>query len=141
MPNEDGVYPTLESIPTGQYVFPHASCQKEMDTEEFKRKQASRNGMLIVWPGPTQMGKAIGLTLVTYFVIAFIIGYLASIGVDRGAEFMKVMQFATTAGLLAHIAAKFPFVLWFRRRILMDVLDGVIFAILTGVIFALLWPK
>jgi hypothetical protein len=141
IPDEDAAYPTLEKIPPGQYVFPHASCQKDMQAESFKRKLGIRNGMLVIWTGPTQMGKAIGQTFITYFVIAFLIGYLASIGVSRGAEFVKVVQFATTAGLLAHIAAKFPFVFWFRRRIIMDVLDGVIFAVLTGVIFAALWPK
>ena len=87
IPDEDGAYPALEKIPAGQYIFPHASCQKDLQEEAFQRKMKSRNGML------------------------------------------------------AHIAAKFPFVCWFRRRIAMEVLDGVIFALLTGVIFAALWPK
>jgi hypothetical protein len=141
MPDEDAAYPALENIPPGQYIFPHASCQKDFQEANFQRKLKSRNGMLVIWPKPVHMGKAIGQTLLTYLVVAFVIGYLASIGLPKGAEFMKVLQFVTTAGLLAHIAAKFPFVFWFRRRIAMDVLDGVIFALLTGVIFAALWPK
>jgi hypothetical protein len=141
IPDEDAAYPALEKIPPGQYVFPHASCQKDFQSEAFQGKQKSRNGMLVIWNGPVHMGKAILQTLLTYIVVAFVIGYLASIGLTRGAEFMKVLQFVTTAGLLAHIAAKFPFVCWFRRRIVMEVLDGVIFALLTGVIFAALWPQ
>jgi hypothetical protein len=141
LPEEDETYQTLERIPAGQYVFPHASSQQDMQTESFQKKMKSRSGMLVIWPSPTNMGKAIIQTLVSYLVVAFVIGYLASISLSKGAEFMKVMQFTMTAGLLAHIAAKFPFVFWFRRRIIMDVLDGVIFALITGAIFAALWPK
>jgi len=52
-----------------------------------------------------------------------------------------MFQFVTTAGLRAHVAAKFPHVFWFRRKIAMDVVDGIVYAIATGIVFGLLWPK
>ncbi len=142
LPNEDDLYKTLENKASpGQYIFPFAEDSQTMKTEAFSRRKNSLSGMLIIWPTPTNMGKAIGLTLTSFLVIAFVVGYLASIGLPRGAEFMKVFQFVTTAGLLAHVSAKFPFVFWFRRKIMMDVLDGVVYALVSGLIFAALWPK
>ena len=38
-------------------------------------------------------------------------------------------------------AAGIPNVIWFRRKFLMDFLDGVAYALVTGVAFALLWPR
>lgn len=142
LPNEDDFHKALEgNIPAGQYVFPYATDGETMKSDGYQRKVKSCSGMLIIWPTPSHMGKAIGLTLVSFFVIAFVIAYLASLALPKGAEFMKVVQFVTTAGLLAHLAAKFPFVFWFRRKIVMDLLDGIVFAVTTGLIFATLWPK
>jgi hypothetical protein len=141
MPNEDDVYGTLsKKVPVGQYVFPYTDSPAEMKSDAFRQKAGKCSGMLIIWPSQANMGKAIGLTLLTFMIIAFVIGYLASIGLDRGETFMRVFQFVTTTGLLAYVAAKFPMVFWFRRKIMMDVLDGVVFAFATGLIFAALWP-
>ncbi len=142
LPDEDQLHKKFtESVPPGQYIFPYAADGKAANTEEFKKKYQACSGMLIVWSSPTSMVKAILCTLTSLMIIAFVIGYLASIALPRGAEFMKVLQFTMTAGLLAHIAAKFPFVFWFRRKIILDVLDGVVYAVATGLIFAALWPN
>lgn len=142
-PAEDDLHNLLTKggTPPGQYIFPFTRSSEEAKSTAFQAKQGKCSGMLIVWPSPTHMGKAIGLTLAAFMIIAFVIGYLASIGLPRGAEFMRVLQFVTTAGLLAHVSAKFPFVFWFRRRIIMDVVDGIAYAFATGLIFAFLWPK
>lgn len=142
LPQEDQLHSLLtdKTVPPGQYIFPYAGDYQKVNTDEYRRKQEACSGMLIIWPTPTNMGKAIGLTLITFLIIAFVIGYLASLALPRGAEFQKVLQFVTTAGLLAHVSAKFPFVFWFRRKIAMDVIDGVVFALATGLTFAALWP-
>jgi hypothetical protein len=141
-PNEDELLGQLaKNAQAGQYIFPYARSSEDVNSDAYKEKLSKCRGMLVLWPTPTHMGKAIGLTLVAFLIIAFVIGYLASMGLQPGADFMKVFRFVTTAGLLAHIAAKFPFVFWFRRKVAMDVLDGVVFALVTGLIFAALWPK
>lgn len=142
LPAEDDLHNLLTKHQTGpgQFIFPFASGSQEMKSDAFQQKAGKCSGMLILWPSPTNMGKAIALTLTTFLVIAFVIGYLASIGLNSESTFMRVFQFVTTAGLLAHVAAKFPFVFWFRRKIAMDVLDGVVYAVVTGLIFAYFWP-
>lgn len=139
--NEDDFYRLQAGkIPAGQYMFPYPSSGEVINSDEYKAKTNKGTGMLIVWDGPLNMGKAIGLTLVAFMVIAFVIGYLASMGLDKGADFMTVFRFVTTAGLLAHISARFPNIFWFRKKIAMDIVDGVAFAFATGLIFAWLWP-
>ncbi|MEZ6070264.1 MAG: hypothetical protein R3C10_08290 [Pirellulales bacterium] len=127
-------------VPPGQYVFPHTQDMEEMKSAGFREKQARCRGMLVLWPTPPQMGVNIALTLAFFFVAAFVIGYLASLGLPPGADFLRVFRFVTTAALLTHCAGKFPGVFWFRRRVAMDLVDGVAFAVATGLIFAALWP-
>jgi hypothetical protein len=138
---EDELLELLRSSPAGQFIFPYAASGEEMKSEAYKSKMGKCQGMLVLWATPISMGKAIGLTLLSFLVIAFVIGYVASIALPRGTEFMRVVQLVTTVGLLAHVAARFPNVFWFRRKSAMEVLDGVVFAIVTGLIFASLWPK
>jgi hypothetical protein len=121
-------------------MFPFASGPDEMNSPEYKSRQAKCRGMLILWESPPHMGAAIGKTLAFFFVAAFVIAYLAALGLPRGATFLDVFRFVTTAGLLTHVAAHFPHVYWFRRRVAMEVLDGVAYAVATGLVFASLWP-
>ncbi len=142
LPVEDELIELLDAkkVPAAQYLFPFTRDPQEMKSEAFQAKQGKCRGMIVLWATPPNMGAAIGLTLGFFFVAAFVIGYLASLAVPRGETFMNVFQFVTTAGLLTHCAAHFPGVFWFRRRIAMDLLDGVAFALATGLIFAALWP-
>jgi hypothetical protein len=130
-----------KGIAPNQYIFPHAGDGSKINTEEFKSKAAKSSGTLVIWPTPTNMLQSILKTLAYFFVVAFVIGYLASQALPAGAPFLKVFQFVMTAGLLAYVSANFPYVFWFRRRIAMEVLDGVVFSLAAGLVFALLWPK
>ncbi|TWT54357.1 hypothetical protein Pla22_20040 [Rubripirellula amarantea] len=142
MPAEDEVQGLIEAkgIPAGQYMFPFASSPEEMQSPEFKRKQGQCKGMLVLWQTPLNMGVAIAKTFSFFMIAAFVIGYLASLALPAGESFSPVIQFVTTAGLLAHCSAHFPHVFWFRRRIAMELVDGVVYAFVTGLLFALLWP-
>ncbi|EMI58286.1 hypothetical protein [Rhodopirellula sallentina] len=131
----------LEKVPPGQYVLPFSDSPDEMKSDEFKSKQAKCTGTLILWDKPVNMGTAIAKTIAFFMVTAFVIGYLASLALKPGASFTDASQFVTTAGLLAHCFAKFPHVFWFKRRIAMELLDGIVYAAVTGLIFAALWPS
>jgi hypothetical protein len=129
-----------KDVPANQYLFPFANSPDEMKSDTVKQKQAKCKGMLILWKHPPNMAAAIGKTIAFFMLAAFVIGYLASLGIAAGASFSRVIQFVTTAGLLAHCAGKFPHVFWFPRRVMMELIDGVAYALATGLIFALLWP-
>ena len=130
-----------QKVPAGQYMFPFAEGGKDAATEEFKQKQARCRGMLVTWAEPLSMGKSILQTLLWFFAAAFTIGYLASLGLAPGVGNGQVLQFVGTAGLLTHVAAHYPRVFWFRRKMAMEVLDGVLQAAVTAAIFTALWPS
>jgi len=142
LPEEDEFLDLVEknSIAPGQYLYPYAENPAEMKSEEYQEKMKRCRGTITVWAKPPNMGIAIGQTLLFFLVTAFLIGYLASLALAPGAEFMKVFQFATTAGLIAHCAGIFPGVFWFKRKVAMDLVDKVAYAIVTGLIFAQFWP-
>lgn len=128
------------NVGPGQYLFPYPHEMKGPAAEEFRGRQGKCRGLLAVYEKPVNMGAAILKTLAFFFVTAFVIGYLASLGVPRGAAFLDVFQFVTTAGLLAHCFGKFPHVFWFPERVAMSLLDGLAYAAATGLVFAWLWP-
>ncbi|MEM8864431.1 MAG: hypothetical protein AAGF31_02660 [Planctomycetota bacterium] len=128
-------------VPAGQYLVPHATDGAEMQSDAFQEKmQGKCRGMLVLWSTPPNMGANIGLTLAFFMVSTFVIGYLASLGVPRGAEFLDVFQFVFTAAFLTHVFAGLPTVIWFRRKVAMDLLDGLAYSVILGLIFAALWP-
>ena len=43
-------------------------------------------------------------------------------------------------GVLAHASSGVCNAIWFPRRILTTVLDGIVFGILSGLVFAFFWP-
>lgn len=136
LPDQDAFLAWLaeKNLPPEQYIFPH------MDSAKAGESHEGCQGTLVLWPKPPNMGVNIALTLSFFLVASYVIGYLASLGVAPGATFMDVFQFVTTAGLLTYCAGIFPGVFWFRRKVAMDLLDGVVQAIAIGLIFAALWP-
>jgi len=131
---------TKNGIGPGQYMFPCYENPEDMQSQEFKDKMEKGPwGTMIVWKECPNMGKNIALTILFFFVVNFILAYIGTIAYEAGAPFMKVFRLISTAGILAFSAAGIQNAIWFRRRILMDVLDGVVYGILSGLILAGFW--
>lgn len=129
-------------VPAGQYLFPWAHDGAEMNSPEYKTKVATCRGTLILWPSPPNMGKAIGLTLGFFMLTAFLIGYLAATAFRPGVEDKLDLAAVTfTAGVLVHVLGPFPNAFWFRRKVAMEMLDGVVYAAITAGLFTWLWPS
>lgn len=143
-------------ISQGSYGFPEFRRCEGMDKAEkmklWEDMQKRPMGLLRVW-GPINMGKNMVLTLLVYFVVSVLIGYLGwSVFPHGGVEgltgmrpdFGKVMQVLGTAGVLAYCVAGLPNDIWFQRsgrEVLTGLIDGVIFGLITGAVFGWLWPK
>ena len=143
VPDEAGLAKALNAMKmtAGQYMFPFAVTNEEMKSAEFKqRMEAGPCGTIIVWAGPSNMGKNMLCTYLFFLGASFCLAYLGTLGLEPGADFMKVFRFIGTAGILTYCAAGVPNAIWFRRKILMDILDGAAYGLLTGVVFGLLWP-
>ncbi len=144
LPDEDEFQDWLAArdVKDGQYVFPMTRDQEEMQSDAFKEKQGKCTGMLVMWSSPVNMGAAIGKTLAFFLVIAFCIGYVASMAFDgRTPTGFDVFRFTATVALLTHCAGLFPGVFWFKRKIALDLLDKAVYGLATGLVFMLLWPS
>lgn len=121
-----------KQVSPGQYLFPHP--------EASEGKDPGCRGRLVLLPAPPNMGANIGLTLGFFLASTFVIGYLASLGLPRGAAFIDVFQFVFTAGFLTHVFAGIPTIIWFRRKCLMDFVDGFAYSLILAALFAGMWP-
>ena len=143
LPNEDAVMGAITSagISAGQYCFPYPATPADCKSDAFKAKmQAGPNGNLVVWSGPCNMGKNMLCTVLFFIVANFVIAYLAAQALAPGAEFMKVFQFVGTAGILTYGTANILNGIWFGRKMVGDIVDGIAYGLITGAIFAWLWP-
>ncbi len=141
--NEEAVMGAIKSgaIAPGQYVFPYAECSTDMNKEEFKAKmQAGPNGSLIIWPGPCSMGVNLLCTIIFFTVVSFAIAYLAAMVIAPGADRWFVFRFVGTAAIIAYGSANILNGIWFGRKMVGDIMDGIAYGLITGAIFAALWP-
>jgi hypothetical protein len=147
MPNEDAVMRQLknDNLAPGQYCFPFAACPKDMQSDAYKAKMKSGpRGTLTLWKAPPNMGANMLCTVLFFIVANAVIAYLAgivlpSIGVD-GLDRMKVFRFIGTAGILTYGTANILNGIWFGRKMVADIVDGIAYGLITGAIFAALWP-
>ena len=131
---------TKNNIGPGQFMFPCYDDPSEMKTDEFQERMSKGPwGTLMVWKEEPNMGKNIGLTILFFFCINFILAYIGTIAFDSEATFMQVFRLVSTAGILAFSASGIQHSIWFKRRILMDVLDGIVYGILSGLVIAGFW--
>jgi hypothetical protein len=143
LPNEESFMSTLRgaSVPPGQYMFPYCASPEDMKSDEMKQRMKDGPlGTLSVWPGPTNMGVNMICTVVFFVIVNFGIAYLASMAAPRGATFSHVFRFVGTAGILIYASAPILNGIWFRRKMLADIADGIAFGLIAGLIFGLLWP-
>jgi hypothetical protein len=87
------------------------------------------------------MGANLFCTWLLFTVLNFVIAYLAGIALSPGAGFMKVFQFVGTAGILVYASSGLLNAIWFKRRVIGDIADGIAYGLITGLIFAALWPS
>ena len=127
----------------GVYMFPWYTPQDLKDPEKKKRHQAGPNGMLILWPGPPNMGANLVKTFILYLVVGICVGYVGGLHLSPGAGFMPAFRFTGTVAMMSYCLALVPSAIWFGRSLratTMDILDGLVYGGVTGLVFGWLWP-
>jgi len=141
--NEDAVMGAIRNagVAPGQYMFPYAACSADFGSEEFKAKmKKGPTGNVVIWPGPCSMGKNLLCTVLFFLVANFVIAYLAAMVLKPGTDPWFVFRFVGTAGILTYGTANILNGIWFGRKMVSDIIDGVAYGLITGAIFAALWP-
>jgi hypothetical protein len=143
LPDEESVMGALRKfcVPPGQYMMPHACTPEDQKSEEFKRRiEAGPIGTLTVWAARPNMAVNMACTLLFFTIANFVIGYLAGTVIPPGKDFMFVFRFVGTAGVLTYGTANILNGIWFGRKMVADIIDGIAYGLITGLIFAALWP-
>ena len=125
-------------------MFPHyADWSQLKDPKNKKRYDAGPHGTLAVWRGPPAMGPKLAATFLFYLVVCVFVAYLGAQAMANGAGFLLVFRFTSTAAVTCYCLDLIPHAIWFGRtlrNILMDIADGVAYALITAALFSWLWP-
>jgi hypothetical protein len=143
LPNEEAVMQQLrkDNLSGGQYCFPYAAAPEDMKSESYKAKmQAGPRGTLTLWKAPPNMGMNMFCTVLFFLIANAVIAYLAGMMIPPGSDRWFVFRFVGTAGVLTYGTANILNGIWFGRRMMSDIVDGIAYGLITGAIFALLWP-
>ncbi len=97
-------------------------------------------GTLILRERSPSMGENIAMTICYFLFMSTIIGYLCSVTMTVETPKLDIFRFTATSALMAYSFGGLSHVIWFRRRILLDMIDGLVYSLITGVVFATLWP-
>jgi hypothetical protein len=124
----------------GNYMFPGARNNKEMQTEAYQEKyRCGPRGILSVLPA-ANMGKNLGLTVLYFFACNCTFAYLASFALETTTDFITVFRFVATVSLFTFCAAIIQHAIWFRMRVVGHVVESIAYCLIAGLIFASLWP-
>ncbi|MHC4939087.1 MAG: hypothetical protein ACYTHK_08980 [Planctomycetota bacterium] len=148
VPDEDGLMGTLREqgikLP-GQYVFPHCASTEQMKDPAFIEKyDAGPSGIMILRPqGSMSMGKNLAKSFVYNVLLVLIPAYLATLGIQKGADGKLVFRFISTGVWLGCSGAVGWNMIWWNKSgssTAKEVFDGLVYGVIAGAIFTAMWP-
>jgi hypothetical protein len=133
------------NIAPGEYMFPHCSSPKAMETEEFQSKMNEGPvGMMTVMPnGPFAMGKNLMMWFLYSLIVGVFVAYICTLTLAPSADYLKVMQLAGATAFGGYSLALMQNSVWNSRpwsTTFKFMFDGLVYALLTGGMFGWLWP-
>lgn len=144
LPNEqqfmDAIGPM--NLPSGNYMFPYADSKADQGTPEFAEKyKAGPRGTIQIFEMPN-MGVNMAKTIVFFLVTTVVIAYVtyAACPPKAASQFLEVFRIAGTIGILVHASSGILNGIWFKRKMITDSIDGVVYGLVLGLIFAIFWP-
>ncbi len=148
LPNEDAVRAALQAAKPepGQYVIPHASNMKEMQTPEMKQKYAEGPVAMLSLkaPGEHRMNACLAQWFVFTLVISAMVAYVAAHAIPPGTPYLSVFRIAGTVAWLGYAGGQLPAAIWMGKPWSVawkDVFDGLLYGLVTGGAFGWLWPR
>jgi len=127
------------NVQPGNYLFPYAASGKEMGSQEHQKRYAKGpRGTINIYSMPNT-GANLFCTLLFFLVTATIIGYVAWEALEgwdpAKVTFLKVFQIVGAVGVLTYSSAGILNGIWFKKKLVTDIVDGIVYGIITGLIF------
>jgi hypothetical protein len=134
------------AIPPGDYFMPRPSSMAEMQSPEFKEKQARGPVVLMtVFPnGGMRMGGTMARWFVYLVVVSIFAALVAGTTLSRAEPTALVFHTAALVAFAGYALALWQLSIWYRRSLSITIkstVDAVIYAAITGGVFAWLWPR
>lgn len=147
LPDEDAVRRALhdQGVTQGQWRIPFSANPDDWKAPEFlQRFETGPVGIIqLETPARMSLGPRLLKTFVFYLFVAFFTAYVLRQAVESGDTYMRVFQLAGSVSFGAHALGSVQDAIWFGkswRRVLLQALDSVVYALLTAGIFASMWP-
>ena len=133
------------NIPQGDYVVPHCTDMKEMNTPEYKAKLEAGPVLIMTVRKNGQASMApmfIGWTI-AILVASIIAACVAATTMAPGADTQKVWHVTGLVALGVYGFGGWPESIWFGRKwssAVKNTVDAVIYAVITALTFGWMWP-
>jgi hypothetical protein len=148
LPAEDDVMEALRrfKIPPGDYLIPCAGTPDRMRSPDFqeKMKRGPVAMMTMMESGPPSMGKPLAWWFVYSLIVGLFAGYVASVTLPPGAEYLEVFRITGTVAFVGYSLALWQHTIWYKRSATTtakSTVDGLIYGLLTAGAFGWLWPR
>ena len=147
LPGEEQLLEAMrnQNVQPGSYMFPCGESIKDMGTPEMIEKcnKGPVGIMTVTVSGPPGMGKNLVMWFIYSVVVGIFVGYIAGLGLDRGAAPMAVFRMTADAAILAYGVSAIVDSIWKWQKwgtTIKFVFDGVLYGLATAATFAWLWP-
>lgn len=147
LPEEDATVERLQKtgVGPGMYVFPGPRRKTTTESEELRQLRINSGpwGSVTIRTQQPSLTRHLLQTMTFSLVTSIFVGYLGTLALKPGADFLQVFQVTGTAGILAYAFGAIPDAIWFGstfRHAFMNVVDGLCAGVVTGTIFGFLWP-
>ncbi|HXE79585.1 MAG TPA: hypothetical protein VNK41_02455 [Vicinamibacterales bacterium] len=148
VPDEDALQTALRnlSLAPGDYVVPFAGGPSGMKDPAFQeRMRKGPLALLTVRPGGDfGLGRSLALWFVFTLVVGLFSAYIAGRTLEPGAPYLQVFRIVGTSAFMGYSLALLHDSIWYWRNwrwTLLNVLDGLVYALLTAGVFGWLWPR
>ncbi|MGB0715762.1 MAG: hypothetical protein ACPGXK_07785 [Phycisphaerae bacterium] len=134
-----------QQLGVGRYMFPCPDGMADLATPAMQEKynQGPVGFLTVVPDGPPSMGKP----LITWFSYSILIGvfagYVATLGLERGAAYSAVFRMTGTIAFLAYGLSDIPSSIWKGQSWWITIkfmFDGLLYGLVTAGTFGWLWP-
>jgi hypothetical protein len=146
LPKQGAIQEALRGAAPGLYVFPTPADPAERGKPEALQRWAEGpSGWLsLVHPGPINMGRNLGLSLLMNLFVSAMAGYVAVHALGAAPHYRPVFRLIGTVGFLAYGVGPIFEAIWFWRpwrSLLYLAIDALLYGLVMGGTFGWLWPR
>jgi hypothetical protein len=145
-PDEGALQAALRQARPGLYAFPLPANPRERGRPEALARWAEgpSGWLAVVPPGPIDMGRNLGLSLLLNLAVSAVVAYVAFHALGGGARYGAVFRLVGTVGFLAYaVGAPYESIWFWRpwRSSAMTLVEALGYGLLMAGTFGWLWPR